>query len=372
MNILIDINHPAHVHLLRNTYGELVRKGHNVVVTVKDIPSAKGLMDMYGIPYIEIGKKDDKLALKGLDQLVYDWRILRLVLKHKIELGIGSSINIAHVSRLSRMKSIIMDDDDDAAEPLFVKYAHPFTDVILTPDSINRKAKQTIYYPGTHEMAYLHPKRYVPSPEVLDDAGVAYKRDAKGNVTEVEPFFILRFNAFKAHHDVGMKGLSIEGKRRLIRTLSQYGKVFITTERNIDKEFMPYQLKVSQEKVHSLMYYATMFIGDSQTMTSEAAILGTPAVKCNSFAGRLAVPNELEERYGLCYSFLPEDEERFFAKISELLAMPDMKAVWAIRRERLLDEKIDVTAFFTWFIENYPHSAEVTKNADEKFWKKFK
>lgn len=168
----------------------------------------------------------------------------------------------------------------------------------------------------------------------------------------------MRFNAFKAHHDVGVKGLSIEGKRRLIKTLSQYGKVFITTERNIDEEFLPYQLKVSQEKVHSLMYYATMFIGDSQTMTSEAAILGTPAVKCNSFAGRLAVPNELEERYWLCYAFLPEDEEKFHAKIEELIAMPDLKAEWAKRREKFLEEKIDVSAFFVWMVENWPGSIE--------------
>ena len=126
MRILIDINHPAHVHLLRNAYHELKGKGHEIIVTVKDIPSAHALLDSEGIPYINIGRKDDSLAKKGLDQLIYDWRIWKLVRKHKIELGIGSSINIAHVSQLSKMKSIILDDDDDAVEPLFVKYAHPF------------------------------------------------------------------------------------------------------------------------------------------------------------------------------------------------------------------------------------------------------
>ena len=45
MNILIDIAHPAHVHLTRNTYFELTAKGHKVIVTVKDIPSAIQLLD---------------------------------------------------------------------------------------------------------------------------------------------------------------------------------------------------------------------------------------------------------------------------------------------------------------------------------------
>jgi predicted glycosyltransferase len=140
--------------------------------------------------------------------------------------------------------------------------------------------------------------------------------------------------------------------------LESKGKVFITTERDIDDEFKPYQLMVSPDKAHSLMYYATMFVGDSQTMTSEAAVLGTPAVKCNSFAGRLAVPNELEERYGLCYSFLPEQQEAFFAKIEELLTMPDLKGEWQRRRQHLFSEKIDYTSFLVWFVENYPQSRQ--------------
>ena len=119
------------------------------------------------------------------------------------------------------------------------------------------------------------------------------------------------------------------------------------------------------------MYYATMFIGDSQTMTSEAAILGTPSVKCNSFAGRLSVPNELENKYELCYAFQPKDEDKFLAKIKEILAIPDVKKEWDKRRKKMLADKIDVSVFYTWFIENYPQSAEMTKKADKAFWKRF-
>ena len=175
----------------------------------------------------------------------------------------------------------------------------------------------------------------------------------------------MRFNAFKAHHDIGAEGLSIENKRRLVERLQTCGKVFITTERNMDDEFKPYQLTVSPDKAHSLMYYATMFVGDSQTMTSEAAVLGTPAVKCNSFAGRLSVPNELERKYGLCYSFLPEQQEAFFAKIEELLAMPDLKGEWQLRRQRMLADKIDYTRFLVWFVENYPQSRQTVMNQPE-------
>lgn len=355
MNILFDINHPAHVHLLRHAYDMLVGHGHQVVVVVKEIPSAMRLLELFGIPYINIGKKEDSIARKGFDQLVYDHRILKLVRQHHIEVGVGSSINLAHVSRMSGMKSIILDDDDDDAEPLFVKFGHPFADVILSPDCIQRKSKKTIGVRSYHELAYLHPKRFTPEPNVLKEAGIV----------EGEPFFIMRFNAFKAHHDVGVAGLSIENKRRLLDCLKAKGRVLITTERDIDEEFRPYQLSVSPEKAHSLMYYATLFVGDSQTMTSEAAVLGTPAVKCNSFAGRLSVPNEIENKYGLCYSFLPEQSEAFFDEIDSLLSMPDLKREWQRRRQIMLADKIDYAGFLTWFVEHFPNSMDIIKETPD-------
>ena len=359
MNILIDINHPAHVHLLRNVYKMLVERGHNVMVVVKEIPSAIKLLDFYGIPYVNIGKKDDNLGKKGFDQLVYDRRMLKMVRQNHIDIGLGSSINIPHVSKLSRMKSIILDDDDDEVEPLFVKFGHPFADTILSPVDTPRKSNKTLYVNAYHELSYLHPNRFEPDPSVLRDAGVEMG----------EPYFILRFNAFKAHHDVGVVGLTIENKRRLVKNLSAKGKVFITTERDMDDEFKPYQLKVSPEKAHSLMYYATMLVGDSQTMTSEAAVLGTPAIRCNTFVGRIHYLEEEEHKYGLTYGFLPEQAEEMFKKIEEILAMPNLKKEWQSRRQRMLSEKIDYSQFLAWFVENYPESREIMIDNPDYQWR---
>ncbi len=58
-----------------------------------------------------------------------------------------------------------------------------------------REGKQektgTLFYPGYHELAYLHPRRFTPDRGVLAEAGIS----------EGERYFVLRFNAFKAHHD---------------------------------------------------------------------------------------------------------------------------------------------------------------------------
>ena len=345
----MDIAHPAHVHLLRNSYSELIRRGHKVYVTVKDIPSAIALLEKYQIPYIYLGNKKDSLIGKAFLQLVYNLKVWWLVLTKKIDLGFGTSITIPHISRVTKMHAIVLDDDDDDVEPLFVKYGHPYADLVLSPACAQRASKNGMPYEGYHELAYLHPNHFTPDASVLSEIGLK----------EGDTYFILRFNAFKAHHDVGVQGLSIENKRQIISYLEKRGKVFITTEKNIDSEFEKYQLQLSPEKIHSLIYFATMLIGDSQTMTSEAAVLGTPALKCNTFAGKLSVPNELENVYQLCYSFLPDQFDAFFSKIEELLSIDNVKSYFAVNRKRLLADKIDVTAFYVWFIENYPESVKV-------------
>lgn len=381
MNIIIDIAHPAHVHLLRNFYHDMTKKGHKVIVTCKHIPAAMQLLDLFHIPYIYLGQKKDNILLKAFEQLKYNIKLLRIARREGCSIAIGTSITLAHVGALSHMSifrkpisAILLDDDDDEVEPLYAKYAHPFADVVLSPKDTPRVTSKVIYYPAYHELAYLHPNRFTPDISVLDDAGIKYELDKKGNVVDVEPYFVMRFNAFKAHHDVGVVGLTIENKRRMVEMLSKHGKVFITTERNIDDEFLPYQLKVSQDKVHSLLYYATMFVGDSQTMTSEAAVLGTPSIRCNTFVGRIHYLEEEEHRYNITYGFRPENSEAMFEQVKELLAMgPEtLKAEWAKRRDVMLKDKIDYTAFQCWFVENYPASVEETKNADEKFWERFR
>ena len=279
--------------------------------------------------------------------------MFKLLKKNKIDIGIGTSITIAHLSRISKMKSIVFDDDDDDVQPLFVKYAHPFADCLLSPDCLQgkRKRKDTIFYPGYHELAYLHPNRFTPDHEVLKEAGLSIK----------DTFFILRFNAFKAHHDKYVKGISLEDKIKFVNKLSKTGKVLITSEREIEPELKPYQIKISPEKIHHFLAFATMFIGDSQTMTSEAAILGTPAIRSNTLVGRISYLEEQEKKYGLTYGFLPAQSEQMFEKIDELLSLPNLKEEWQKRKLRMLEDKIDVTVFLVWFVENYPESARIMK-----------
>ncbi len=353
MNILIDIGHPAHVHLYRNFYYEMKARGHSLHVTVKNLPSATRLLDLYGIPWIQLGTKGDSLAAKAFRQVDFSMRIAGIARRFGIDIGLGSSISLAHASKISRMKSVIFDDDDDKVQPLMTRYGHPFADLIVSPSSLEhaRASRKALFYPGYHELAYLHPSRFTPDPGVLTDAGIK----------PGERFFIMRFNAFRAHHDKGVMGLSPGQKINLVHLLEPYGRVFITTEAEPEAELLPYRLKVAPDRAHSLLSHATMFIGDSQTMTSEAAVLGVPAIRCNSLAGSISYLREEEETYGLTYAYKPTEFDRLREKIVSLLNNPDLKVEWQRKRSVMLNDKIDVTAFMVWLTETYSKMGELAE-----------
>lgn len=361
MNVLLEINHPAHVHYYRNLASELDSRGHKVVWAIKDIDIVKKLLTNYGFRYYTLPKKTDRIWLKVFKQFGYIIRLLRICRKENIDLAVGTSVTIPHISLLTNTRSIVFDDDDDMIQPLVTRFSSPFASTLLSPVALSgsRKRSDTVYFPGFMELAYLHPNRFNPDPSVLKEV----------DITPGENYFILRFNAFKAHHDNLVKGLSLEQKLQLVEVLNPFGKVLITTEREIEPELSKYMLTISPHKIHSLMSYSKLLVGDSQTMTSEAAIMGIPAIKCNTLAGNMSVPNALEE-YGLCYSYSPENFNELVEKVVEILSIRDVKSTWRAKQRVMLESNIDVTAFMVWFVENYPQSVKELKE-ESGLWKKF-
>ena len=357
MNILFEINHPGQVHLLRHTIRELSKRGHKVTVIAKNDRLISYLLNVYGIAHRGIGDKGVGLRGKIFRQLIFNLKTLILVYKQKLALGVGSSVTNDHVSLLSPLESIHLSDDDEEIVPLITRFSYPFSKVILSPDCLKLKkfTNKNIRYASYHELAYLHPNRFKPAPEVVRNIGLA----------PGDKYFILRFVALKGHHDTGHIGIAYDQRKSLIKLLKSHGRIFITSEKQIEPEFEKYRMPVAPENIHTLMYYATLFLGDSQTMTSEAAMLGTPAIKCNTYAGRLSVPNEIEHKYDLCYSFPPEDFDRMVEKIEILLRLPNLKEEWQNRRKKMLADKIDLTAFMVWFVENYPGSIKIMKKNPE-------
>ncbi len=338
MHILIDINHPGQVHLFKHAAWQWEAHGHQVLMVARGKDVTMALLQAYELRYVTGTTRQPGLVNLALELLRKTALVVKISRRFKpdVFLSVGSPA-AAWASTLMRVPHIVFEDTEHSVEQ-YILYA-PFTDVICTPScftkDLGRKQRR---YNGYHELAYLHPNWFTPKPKVLHEIGL----------TEKDAYFIVRFVSWGATHDVGCHGFSDSGKRRLITELEKLGRVIITSETPLPPDFQPYQMSISPTKIHDLLAYSSLYIGEGATMASEAALLGIPSIYVNPLtAGSL----EEEERYGLLYR-IPDENEAIKRAIA-LMNTAGVRADWQRKRQRLLQDKIDVTAWMVDFVEGY-------------------
>lgn len=335
MRIIVDIAHPGHVHFFKNFIWEMQKRGHQIIITAGDKDVTIELLKIYGFDYEFTCKRTSGYKLI-LEILKRDIQMLMIVRKYKPDVVMGVASTIAsHISKVTNVISVVFTDTEHTR--LADKITYPFSDFIVTPSCYmkNLGGKQ-VEYNGYHELAYLHPNYYTPNPVVLSELGL----------TEDDPFIIIRFVSWKASHDIGQCG--IKNKVDFVQEVQKYGRVLITSEGYLGPELENLKVNVSPEKLHDLLYYATLYIGEGGTTASECAMLGTPNILINPLAKLCGVHNDLVNYdIQIYYDSLSEGMH----SINKLLTDKNSKYVWRKRRDAMLEERIDVTKFMVDFIE---------------------
>ena len=341
MNILFQLGHPAHFHLFKNTIADLQRDGHQAYILIRRKDILEDLLQQSGMSYVNILPSGKKSVFTLMLRL---WRVFQFTLTHHIDILVGSTPEVAQVAWLLHRRSVVMAEDDAAIVPQFIKSVKPFVDNYLSPVSCNNGPLEavTTHYEGFHKLAYLHPNRFTPNPAVVDKY-----------FDHREPYFLLRFAQLSAYHDVSAKvhGISDKTAQELIKILSPHGRVYITSEREISPGLEKYRLRINPLDIHHIMTFATLYIGDSQSMAVEAAMLGTPAIRFNDVAGKIGVLEELEKKYQLTIGIPSSEPERLYQTVNKLIATEHLRDIYQSRRQKMIAEKIDVATFFTNFIE---------------------
>jgi len=332
MKVLIDINHPAHVHFFKNLYWKLLERGNEVIVVASNKDITFDLLSNYHIPFINIGSYGKGLFSKLIQLFILDIKMFIIVFKQRPQYILGiNTIRGAHAGFLFRnTKVYAFTDTEHAKEQIFLyKY---FVDKIFTPSCfIGNLGKKQVRYSGYHELAYLHPNYFLPNIRALTEF----------KLTPKDTFFILRFVSWEATHDIRQKGMSYVFKKELISSLSKHGKVLITSESELPNEFKQYQISAPGGKIHHLLYYSKMYIGEGGTMASEAAILGTPSLLINSLDA--GVFKELENNYHLLKRVT--DQAKALEVIRNWLQDKNLNKNWRAKRNWVLKDKINVTKF---------------------------
>ncbi len=270
--------------------------------------------------------------------------------KFKPDIITGTSVNAARVAKMLGAKSVIINEDDASVVPLFRWLAYPLATAIVTPKSLTYENYGTCHltYPSYQKLFYLHPNRFTPDKSVRKELGLS----------DDERYAIIRTSALKAHHDRNVLGITKELISEIIELVRGKIRIFISSERELESEFNTYRMGISHDKMHHALAFADFFIGDSQSMTMEAALLGTPAFRINSFVGRISVIKELED-YGLAFGFRPGREDLFIDELKRLVAMENRKDEFKKRLKKMLSEKIDPLPWFLNVVDMMLHGKSV-------------
>lgn len=348
--------HPAHFHLFLNTINGLRGKGHDVSISIKSKDVLERLLVESGLEYINISSAERKPGSLAaiFAMLKRNWAHLKLFIGNRPDVFISTSAEFAPLGRLMGIPCVSMFEDDLELFPVYSRVFVPFLNHQLCPVACSagpwNKHPKTIHYAGNHELAYLRPNRFQ-----------ADKNRIRHCISEGSKTFLIRFSSLNAWHDDGVKGIDNSLARKLIAMLQNHGRVWISSERQLPTELEPMRLQIPASDILHLVAYCDLYIGDSQTMTAEAAVLGTPAIRFNDFVGKIGYLEELEHRFGLCFSFRTDQPDEMLACAQDLAKSENLKSRWKSKRRTLLSETIDPTELFVHFLDNYPSFVKESK-----------
>ncbi|MCQ3814224.1 MAG: hypothetical protein KTU85_07385 [Acidimicrobiia bacterium] len=344
MRVLLDAAHGADVWMLGAVEDCLVAEGAETMwISRPGKDPVDELIEARGRPYAvgpTAGTDRRSLARELLQRDLLAWRTAR---DFDPDVILTRSPAGVHAGRLTRTP-VLYDTDDGHVVGLLYYLAGPFANLITSPTA-NTKSYGSRHrkYKGYKELFYLHPSRFVPDPAIRGELGS----------DDQERLFVLRLSALNASHDFGETGLAREQIDRILDRLNAVGKVVISSQKQLPPDLRVMQLHTPPQRYHHVLATADLVVGDSQTTCAEAAVLGTPSLRYNSWAKRLPYQRELQERWQLTKGFDLSEEQPFFAELDRVLGNLDgERKKHSQRRQQMLDSCQDpVDNLVAWTYE---------------------
>lgn len=320
MKYIFELNHPKHYYQFKHIMQTLKHEGHSIHVLARDKDVLLNVLDEEQVPYEIFGVHKKKL----LDKILATPRLLlnywRIVCREKPDVIISkASFYGTLIAKLAGAKSVIFPDSE--VVKVTNRYVVPLATYVVTPGSFGLDyGKKQVRIGGLFEDCYLAPSVFHA------DAGIVKQYALK------RPYAVLRFVGWYANHDVNNSGFTLEQKKALIQAIEPHMTVYISSEKELPTELQQYRLPTPANIIHSVLTYADLYLGDSQTMATESALLGTPAIRSNSFVGPNDMTNfkVLEQQYGLLFNIRAFED--VLAKVQDLSAN-SRKKEWQQRQQ---------------------------------------
>lgn len=324
--VVVTIQQPEHVHFYKHAIRELERRNHEVHVFLVSEDDGAHLLDHYGFEYEILGERGPRLT-RPARQAAMEYRLWRAArhLQPDVMTAIGG-VAVSHVAPLVGARSVVFTDTEHRT--VSNRFAFPFADEVLTPDCYtDDHGSSQVRYTGCHELAYLHPDRFSPDPSVLGDVGLS--RDDR--------FVVLQHDGWGGVEAAGESGFD-DVADTVQRIEAADVSVLLTSDGIHPPAVNDRALDLPPGRVHDLLAYADLTVGESETMALESAVLGTPAVYIDT--ARSGIVDRLD-RYGLLYTF--HDDDRYERGVETATELLSANVDWTERRDEFVEDHVDTT-----------------------------
>lgn len=318
-----------------------------MLVTARDKDMTHCLLGEWGIDFIDRGAGGSGTGgwMRRMAALTgRAWYLLRVVVRllpvvRRFRPHLVVSWSSYHAALMGRLLGVPVLTFEDTESSVLLHRVNRFLSTrMVTPAAFETGlGRKHIRFEGWKELASLHPSRFTPAAL---PAGVE------------KPYIIMRFVSWNAWHDKGHTGMSDAAKREVVRRLSEFGTVYISSEKMLPAGMQGAAMPGGCGDVHTLLAGSSLFFGESACMAAEAAVLGVPAFFIDN-EGR-GFTRELE-RLGLLFSYGEDDGQvaEALKKAVSLLSDPGTGEEWQRRRRKALEGKPDITALMIEMAEKF-------------------
>jgi predicted glycosyltransferase len=334
MRILFEITHPKHAHLFRNAILRLKDRGSEIAIATREKDVTTRLLSSWGFEYTVLTSQPSGGILSlGRELLRRDWRLWCFAREFNPDVLVGRvGPSAAHVGFLIRRPVVIFEDTEDGT--LQQKISFPFVTRIYTSQHYEKEwGAKHIRYGSFDELAYLHPKRFTPNPDVPRKHGL-----------EPGSYILVRFVSWKAAHDTRHRGIELNDRLNLLNALEKYGRVLVSSEASLPEEYKQFRILLPPDEFHDLLAFAKMTFGESSTVATEGAMLGVFGVLINTM--NWGSINRLTNQYRIVFQTQSSKDGLQIAE--DLLNDPETPNIMKRRHEKLLNQQTDLTQ---WMIE---------------------
>lgn len=353
MKFLFFNNTPAHVHLYRNAVKQLRDEGHAVTILARDNGCTIDLLEYYNLPYEIYGSRGASKSSLVTQLPTQFYTITKLVRRYNPDLIFGVGLYAAFAGTVTRTPTVNFCDTDRSSfdQPISSR----LVTAVLSPYPFTKDLPGThIRFNGLNELAYLHPDCFESSEGVREELGIS----------QGEPYVVVRFNVFGSTHDVGDQGFSPDEKERLVKELSRRAEVIVSDEyyeRTGDQTNL-HTYDLHPARLHDVIAEAELVIADTGTVITEAALMGTPAIRLrtNNFDDQNDLGNFLElERQGLIHNV--NSSKKVLTRATSILD----GSSYNIDNEAYLDERINPTKMIVDLARELPVEGDLGAILDE-------